>query len=202
MVCGIGPNAAAKAAGLMLFQKIDCLISWGTAAALNEDVFMGDLIIPEYIHSESGDLYKTDPVSSCNLKKKIDSGQVKMHTGLLAETGVVLENTAQKAELARKTGAIAADMESAAIMRVAQNNSLPCIAVRTVVDESDNAVPAELARHIDIFGDPDIAGMITEFLLRPRLIRNSYSLFRGMKIALKTLDKIAAEIDGSIMQAV
>lgn len=202
MVCGIGPSAAGKAAGLMLFQKIDCLISWGTAAALTEDVFMGDLIIPEYIHAESGDIYQTDDVCSCNLKKKINSGLVKMHTGLLAETGVVLENPAQKAELVRKTGAIAADMESAAIMQVAQKNSLPCIAVRTVVDESDNAVPAELTRHIDIFGEPDIPGIITEFLLRPRLIRNTYSLFRGMKIALKTLDMIAAEIDGSIMQAV
>ena len=108
MACGIGPAAAGKAAGLLLFRNIDCLISWGTAGALTGDVHTGDLIIPEYIHAESGDLFKTDSVCSCNLMKKLDTGIGKIHTGILAETGSVLENSTQKSNLSGKTGAMCA----------------------------------------------------------------------------------------------
>ena len=202
MVCGIGPIAAGKAAEVLLYHNIDCLISWGTAGALIDDVHTGDLILPEYIHTESGDIYKTDSVCHCNLKEKMVSRIAAIHTGTLAETRSVLENPEQKAVLNRKTGAIVADMESAAIMRVAQDNNLPCIAVRSVVDESHDVVPAEFIKHIDKFGTPDIPGLITELFFQPRLIRNSYSLSRAMNIALDTLDKIAAEIDDSILQAV
>lgn len=201
MVCGIGSVAAGKAAEILLFENIDCLISWGTAGALIDEVHTGDLILPEYIHAESGEINKTDSVCHCNLKNKLGSGIATVHTGTLAETRSVLENPEQKTDLHRKTGAIVADMESAAIMRVAQNNNLPFIAVRTVVDESHAVIPAELIKHIDIFGTPDIPGLITEFFYRPRLIRNSYSLFRAMNTALETLGKIAAEIDESILRA-
>lgn len=200
MVCGIGQAAAGKAAGTLLFQNIDCLISWGTAAALIDEVHTGDLILPEFIHTWSGDINKTDPVCHCNLKKKFGSGVATVHTGTLAETRSVLENPEQKTELHRKTGALAADMESAAIMRVAHDNKLPFVAVRTVVDEAHDVIPAELIKHIDIFGTPDIPGLITEFFYRPRLIRNCYSLSRAMNTALDTLGKIAAEIDESILR--
>lgn len=201
MVCGIGPVAAGKAAGAMLFQKIDCLISWGTAGALTDKVHTGDLILPEYIHTGSGETNRTDSVCHCNLKEKLSSGIATVHTGTLAETRTVLENPEQKKELHRKTGALAADMESAAIMQVAKDNNLPFIAVRTVVDELHTVIPPELTRHIDIFGRPDITGLITEFFYRPSLISNIYSLSRAMNIALDTLGKIAAEIDESILQA-
>ena len=202
MVCGIGPVAAGKAAGTLLFQNIDCLISWGTAGALIDEVHTGDLILPEYIHTEPGEIRKVDSLCHCNLMKKLASGIATVHTGPLAETRTVLENPEQKTELHRKTGAIVADMESAAIMQVARDNNLPFVAIRTVVDESHDVIPAEFIKHIDIFGTPDIPGLITEFFYRPRLIRNSYSLFRAMNTALGTLGKIATEIDESILQAV
>ena len=201
MVCGIGPAAAGKAAGTLLFQNIDCLISWGTAAALIDEVHTGDLILPEFIHTEAGETNQTDPVCHCNLMEKLSTGIATVHSGTLAETRTVLENPEQKTELHRRTGAIAADMESAAIMQVAKDNNLPFIAVRTVVDESHAVIPAELIRHVDIFGTPNITGLITEFFYRPHLISNIYSLSRAMNTALDTLGKIAAEIDESILRA-
>ena len=201
MVCGMGPVAAGKAAGEMLFQKIDCLISWGTAGALTDEVHTGDLILPENIHTGSGETRRTDPVCHCNLREKLSASIAAVHTGTLAETRTVLENAEQKKALHRKTGAIAADMESAAIMQVAQDNRLPFIAVRTIVDESHVVIPAELTSHIDIFGTPNITGLLTEIFFRPRLINNMYSLSRSMNTALDTLAKIAAEIDESILKA-
>jgi adenosylhomocysteine nucleosidase len=202
MVCGIGPFAAGKAAEIMLFQKIDGLISWGIAGALTEELHSGDVVLPEYIHTETGDKYKTDTVWHCNLKKKLESTIIALHTGMLAETGSVLETREQKADLHKHTGAIVADMESAAIMRVAHKNNLPFVAVRSVIDEAHDVIPAELTRHIDIFGTLDISGLITEFFYRPRLVIDGYSLFRAMKSARVTLGKIAAEIDESVLPAV
>ena len=93
-------------------------------------------------------------------------------------------------------------MESAAIMRVAQKNNLPFIAIRSVVDEVNDVIPVEFTSHTDIFGTPDISALISEIFCRPRLILDSYSLFRAMKSAQGTLEKIAAIIDESVLQAV
>jgi adenosylhomocysteine nucleosidase len=202
IICGIGPVSAMHAAELMLFHKVDGLISWGTAGALIDDIRSGDLILPDSIQTERGDKGKVDAVLHNRIRQKIGSTFTSVHTGVLAETRTILETPEQKTALHRKTGAIAADMESGAIMKVARENNLPFVAVRSVVDEAREGIPAEFSRHTDIFGTPDITGLMTEFLCKPELVIYSYRLFIAMRAALSTLRKIAANLDESVLQPV
>src|SRR5205823_12545868 len=65
--------------------------------------------------------------------------------GALLTVGAVVESAAQKARLWMETGALAVDMESAAIMAWARGRDVPAAVVRGVSDDAERGIPAALA---------------------------------------------------------
>jgi hopanoid-associated phosphorylase len=191
IVCGIGRDHAGAAAKTLLDLDIDALVSWGTAGALSPDLRSGDLMLPEKILSVDGRWFVTDKIWLDRIRFSLQPVSLRIHNGPMTDTREILSGAAQKRELHLRTGALAADMETAAIMENASARNVPCIAIRSVVDEAHMAIPEALVRHIDRYGRPQPAGLILEIFRSPRLLGALWRLGIAMHRATSTLKTVA-----------
>lgn len=200
IVCGIGAKNAAQATQYLLYQDIQGLISWGTAGALSSELKSGDLILPDIIQAANGKLYHADSAWLEHLRLALKTTSIRVHTGLLAETNIILGSGMAKSGLKMRTGdAITTDMETAAIMKIAQDNGLPGIAIRSIVDQFDDQLPGEILKHTDRFGTPRITNILVEIMRKPRLLIHLVRLSVAMRAATRTLRSVAAGTNETLM---
>ena len=70
-------------------------------------------------------------------------------SGRLLTSARSVGSVEDKAALFERTGAVAVDMESAAIAEVAEQHGLPFLAVRVVVDSAGDVLPAAVTAAAD-----------------------------------------------------
>jgi adenosylhomocysteine nucleosidase len=109
----------------------------------------------------------------------------------------VLRSASEKHALADGSGAIAADMESAAIGGVAREAGLPWIVVRAVSDAADTVVPASVVGAIDGAGVLSLARLLGALVRNPGDIAALPALARGMQIAGRTMRSVAPVLEGA-----
>ncbi len=200
IVCGIGAKNAAKAAQYLLNQNIEGLISWGTAGALSAQLKSGDLVLPDTIQAANGQRYQADNTWLDQLQSALDRVSIEAHRGLLVETNAVLNSGLEKSALSAKVaGAIAADMETAAIMKIAHQHGIPVIAIRSIVDQIDDQLPVEILRHTDQFGTPRILNILREIIRKPQLLGHLIRLSGAMRAATRTLRSVAVSTNETLM---
>lgn len=144
---GAGPAAAAAGAGRLLARGATVLVSWGTAGALG-GAAPGDIVLPRKVRDESGRDYEVDAGLAERLVLAFDN-IAPIHRGTVASVATPVASVDQKEALARTSGALAVDMESAAIAQVAADAGLPLVVVRVVIDRSDRSVPAAAIAGMD-----------------------------------------------------
>ena len=193
--CGIGAERAQKAANQLLEKNVTSLISWGTAGGLVDKLNEGDLILPGKIMSSSGQNYSANANWIKHIHNSLNENSITIHYDLLANPEKILGSIQQKSEFQKKTGAVAVDMESAAIAKVAMERNVPFIAIRSIVDKSNMFIPACVLQNINEFGQPDILRLTFSSVLSPQQIYPLYQLTRAMSKATNTLNKVASKID-------
>jgi adenosylhomocysteine nucleosidase len=99
----------------------------------------GDVILPDRVLSSSGE-WATDAAWRQRIAAIIGRRFAVSEEPLFSAGGVLTEPRA-KMVLARRTGAVAVDMESAAVAEAAAEAGLPWIAIRVIADESADALP-------------------------------------------------------------
>lgn len=144
---GPGPVAAAAGAERAVARGAVCLISWGTAGALQRGQ-AGEIVLPDRVGRETGQTFATEPKLVDALARAFESVATILR-GALVSVPAPVTSVAGKRALADATGAIAVDMESAAIAEVASRSGLPVLVVRVVVDSAEKAVPAAALSGID-----------------------------------------------------
>lgn len=144
---GPGPVAAADGARRAVARGAKCLVSWGTAGALERGE-PGDIVLAECVLDESLQAIETDRALTGMLARALKVISPIRH-GKLASASNPVTSVADKAALAAASGAIAVDMESAAIAAVASRSGCPFVVVRVIVDRSDCAVPAAAIAGMD-----------------------------------------------------
>jgi adenosylhomocysteine nucleosidase len=163
-LAGIGPERAEGAARRLLENGACGLLSWGSAAGLTPDLAPGALLLPRRVVDEGGHALPVDPAWHARLVQAL--GGVTS-PGLLAETRRMLETPRAKRRLGAATGAVAADMESAAVARVAAAAGVPFVVVRTVADDAGIALPPEVAAATTARGDVSTIRLLLQTLRRP-----------------------------------
>lgn len=195
----MGRDTAAAAARTLLALKIEALVSWGTAGALSPDLRSGDLLLPENFLTGEGRYLVTDKNWLDRIRRALEPASLTIHNGHMTESREILTGAAPKRELYLRTGALAADMESAAIMENAGAGQVPCIVIRTVVDEAHMSIPDALVRHMDRYGRPGPAGLLLEIFRSPRLIGELCRLGTAMHKAMNTLQVLADRTNQTLM---
>ena len=125
--------------------------------------------------------------------------------GPIAGSDVMLVDAAAKAALHAATGALAVDMESHIVARVAARHGLPFVAARTISDGAGRALPRAAQAGMKPDGGMDLAGVIAALARRPwelpALIRTGVeaeaafrALLRGRQLLGPALGRAGADL--------
>lgn len=135
--CGMGPERAADAARTLLAEGATALLSYGTAGALAPELAPGTLLLPERI-AYHGTVRAVDASWRQRIAARLSPAPV---AGLLLTQSRPLVTVADKADAFRATGAAAVDMESGAVLEVADAAGVPGLVLRAVIDGAATALP-------------------------------------------------------------
>jgi len=152
---GIGAERAYTAGSLLVSQGATALLSWGCAAALDNRVSPGCLILPERIIGANGDIHRVSTEWHRRLYQALESKH-SVRTDALVESDVIVKTSAEKRALAKRTQAAATDMESAAQARLAKDYGLPFIAIRAIVDTPSTEIPENVLKALDPEGNVNL----------------------------------------------
>ena len=144
---GMGPAAAAAAAqGILSEVALDAMVSTGYAGALGS-AGIGDVIVGtdvrDWTKGHAQAIFRADPALLAMAREAAGEAKLAWSEGPVATTARVLCRADEKRALAEASGAIAVDMESAEIARVAASGNVPFLLVRAVSDRVGDDLPMD-----------------------------------------------------------
>lgn len=187
---GIGPRRAGEAARNLLEHGATALLSWGSAGGLIPTLSPGSLVLPSLVIDTDQSLYSTDPTWHGRLLNRL-KGCVDLHQGPLAESGTVLRSSTEKRVLFERTGAVAVDMESGAVAKVAQEAHAPFMAIRAIADPFDMAIPETSLAAVDELGRIRFLTLLKKLAEHPFELFPMILLGWNFRTAQLTLAKVA-----------
>ncbi|CAG7856249.1 hypothetical protein MCAMS1_00660 [biofilm metagenome] len=190
---GAGSENAAAAAGTLVKQGATKLISWGCAAGLAADIKPGLLIVAD--QCVCADKSVVEPDNSWQRHTLDVLADQQPHTGTIAESDKVVITRQDKLELGATSGAIAVDMETAAIARVAKANRIPFLVIRAIADPQTLDLPQAVVNALDEDGQVILIKLLGYLLLHPGEIPSLIKLGCHFNTAKNSLKQAALKID-------
>jgi adenosylhomocysteine nucleosidase len=182
-----------------LFPGAELVLGTGVVGALSAGLSAGDLIMADRIlTTRAGDngaassIAAIDDATLSELGRYLRAAGINYSTGALLTSHRVLGNSTEKHAAHRATGAIAVDMESAALAVEAHERGLRFAVVRAVMDSVEDAVVgAEMADENGIVRPAAAAN----FLIRnpaavmriPRMMQSLSRATRSLSTALEAI---------------
>jgi adenosylhomocysteine nucleosidase len=185
---GPGPERAGAAARGAIAAGARALLSFGLAGGLSRELGCGAIVLPARVLSSSGE-WATDAAWRQRVAEGIGRRFALSEEALYSALHVVTRPQA-KAELAKRTGAAAVDMESAAVAGAAAEAGLPYIAIRVVADGPDDALPERIESLLTADGHTRYRGLLS-LLLAPAEFPRLLVLARRSDQARRTLGDLA-----------
>ncbi len=153
---GIGPDRARETVVAASREfRVRAAWSLGFAGGLGEGLQSGDLVYPSRVLDDgdpAGGLMET-PIPQAAVSSALRGAGLSVESGTLVTVGTAVSTPDAKRTLGRRTGAIAVDMEAAAVARAAHALGVPWAALKVVVDPVDESLPPFLAACATPAGD-------------------------------------------------
>lgn len=194
---GAGPINATTAAELLVAKGAKKLISWGCAGALTQQLKSGDLVLADNLLDAEGCITISEGISMdwhANTFQHL-SANLTVHAGLLVESIQIVSTSTDKQILHHQTGAIAVDMESIAIAKIASKHKHPYLVIRSIVDPVSLDLPPAISKSLNSQGDVVLRLLLLYILRHPAEIPALIKLGRHFNAATKTLKVIAKQLD-------
>ena len=186
---GPGPERAARAATAALASGAHALVSWGFAGGLAADLAPGAVVLPRCVRAADGSKFDADPAWHAALVRALRADLAPRLEDLVSVTAAL--TTPEQKKAAGASGAIAVDMESAAIAAVAARARAPFVALRVIVDAADDSLPGDAERWIDERGERRLLPAFAA-AFQPAQWRELWTLARRYRVACGTFDRLAA----------
>jgi adenosylhomocysteine nucleosidase len=167
----VGLGATRLGARLEHLPPPSLVVSAGVCGALASHLVAGDLVVPEVVIHDGG-IYPTARIGSL------------ARSGTLLAARSVIGTPEEKARLLAQTGALAVDLESAAILEWAAARGAPAAVVRGVSDEAHIEIPPELQTLIAPTGAVRTGALARLALTNPRRLSTLVGLGAATKLAL------------------
>lgn len=132
-ISGVGQNRAKNAAEKIISFSPSLIISTGFAGALKNEMEAGHIVL---------DIEKSDPSIANSCVKIADRIKLKIFQGKFLTIDRIIFDQKEKMELARKTDAIAVEMESDAIFKLCREKRIPFCSIRTISDRLNQNLPS------------------------------------------------------------
>ena len=149
-----GPGEALVLTALKEKKDVDGMISTGLCGALDPALRLGDVVVSGNAHIEA---------------------RAEFVRGAVHTIDRVAGSAAEKRNLRSQTGAIAVDMESAAVERKAAEWNVPYLCIRAVSDRACDTLPLDFNRYRNARGDFSrtriaLAAITRPFTVMPQLM--------------------------------
>lgn len=152
LATGIGQAHARERAeqALALIPPPRLAITTGVAGALSSALHCGDLLLADRLLLQNASdrpaqVFPADPLLLGQAEQALREAGLDPRRGAMLTAGRVLGDRAAKQLAGEISGAIAVDMESAAVAQVLERRAIPWLCLRAVLDEQgDEVVGTEL----------------------------------------------------------
>ena len=138
------------------------VISFGLCGALDPALKVGDLLVGDSV-ADPDDAFEADAAWAARLVEAIAGARL----GRFARAEQPVASAAEKAELRRRTGAIAVDLESYPVARLARWFGTPFAVLRAVSDAADRALPHAAQVGLGADGRPAIGAVLASLRAHP-----------------------------------
>ena len=138
------------------------VVSFGLCGALDPALKVGDLLIGEAVVDDS-ESYDADDEWVARIAALLPDAKL----GRFARAERPVASAAEKAELRRLTGAIAVDLESFPVARLARWFGVPFAVIRAVSDGADRALPPAAQVGLGADGRPAIGPVFASLRSNP-----------------------------------
>jgi hopanoid-associated phosphorylase len=176
---GARPWLAREGAERLIAEGATALMSFGIAGGLVPGLEPGALLLPPaVIAPESDDVFPVDKAWHARVMAAAAAcGLPLVTTAPVVGLDRAVTTVAEKAALARTTGASAVDMESHVVAAVAREHGVPLLVLRAIADPARRTIPA-----------PALVGLGPEGEARPlavalRLLAAPWTLLALMRLA-------------------
>jgi adenosylhomocysteine nucleosidase len=185
-VSGIGMSAANDAALALIQAGADALVSFGLAGGLDPALSAGTIFLPgEVFAADSGEFGTTTA-----WRERVAAALAQLRplaAGRLLTSPRAVTTAVAKETMFRDGGALAVDMESAAVARVANERGLPFLVARVVVDTATDVLPGSVMAASDGSGEVQIWRLIAGMVRAPSEIVDVIRLARRFRVAQSAL---------------
>jgi adenosylhomocysteine nucleosidase len=172
-VACVGLRAARLAERATAWRRPTLVVSAGACGGLAPDLAAGALVVPEAVIGPDGVRFATAALPPLG------------RAGTLLTVADVVLTAGEKARLWIETGAVAVDMESAALLEWARAMGVAAAVVRAVSDPATAGVPPDLAALVEPGGRVSRSQALRAILARPKALADAIALSRGMGAAMK-----------------
>jgi len=208
---GVGPDRA-NAAACRLFEEapIAAALSLGIAGGLSPHVQTGDLIVGDQVILRSSGQVSHEENGSKPKNFACDSGLQETATtilrrwndrhshGSILTVDSIVSTSEEKRRLAAESGAMAVDMESAAIAAAASARSIPFLAVRGVLDAIDEDLGIGFDQFLDERGEPRPLPLTRYLMAHPFTIPHLIGLGARTKAICARLGLLLQELSTAL----
>jgi adenosylhomocysteine nucleosidase len=178
VLCSGGrPEVAARQALELINSGVTTLMSFGIAGALSPGLRPGSRVIATEIITD----FEAYPAlaGSANI--------LKGHSGAIYGAWTIVASPVEKAAIFARTGALAVDMESAALAKVAMEHNVPFVALRAIADPAGHGLPPAALLPLSPSGRPRLLAILWSVLSNPGQIPALIRTARQTGAALKSL---------------
>lgn len=187
LITGMGFTNKAVLKKLIDDIKPAGLVSWGFSGGLLPGLPSGTVCVPAVVSSGEKN-FKTDEswrTSLCNMLTASSAIASK-----IAHTDEILSTPKSKRQLHFDSGAEACDMESFIVGQFAKTYQLPWVAVRAVIDEATQSLPAWFNLVVDDQGQVLVLKLLNALLKNPLDIKKFLHMVCAYGRAKKSLKRI------------
>jgi len=171
------------------------IISIGIAGALAAGLPVGQWVVADAVLVD-GESLSTDPAWTNRLAARLPEAA----RGVLLGVNAMVAEATQKASLHSMTGAVAVDMESHIVARVARRHRLPFAAARVISDAAHHNLPPAVLVGMKSDGGMNLPAVLRSLLANPgqlpALIRTGLEAERGFRALLGGHRRLGPRLGG------
>ena len=178
-------NALKAAIEDEIAMGVRAFVSFGIAGALDPSLASGRLIVANTVMSPEGSVMRTDRRWSDALLRRLPCAA----TGAIAGSDSMVASTPMKAALRAATGAMAVDMESHVVGRIAARHGLPFVVLRAIADPADRQLPHAATVALRPGGGIHLGAVLASLAESPAQLGSLFQLALDSRRALQALDQ-------------
>lgn len=184
VVIGAGDRERTAALVENAVQRANCLMSFGIAGALAPHLRPGDVVISADVVSAD---HRWTAAGSFQTRVTALAQEIGAFEGAVFGASAILATEEEKSRAWRDTGALAVDLESDVVARIASQAGIPFLVARTIADTAYRELPPAALIPLSEAGTPNLARVLGSVLRRPRQIAALIGLARETRMALSAL---------------